>query len=249
MKYKGINTSNYNDMLNLYRDIKEQYKNESVIIDFIGKSADGQMNIMWQKEIVNKDAKIKEYAERVTNIEVKDIAQIIIDNFKMLRDKKELAIKEISVNSKLVDAQLHNMEEYKKRELNGEYISPELKIAIFDTIAEQRLERRKGQKDKQKIDILENYLSSYKSNFNTLSLENIIGLLGKNIENIESIDNKKYDVLTEKKAEELKIIKKVSYKNFKDRINKMKQLQKEYDKVYYDNSKMEIICYNKAKVC
>lgn len=44
-------------------------------------------------------------------------------------------------------------------------------------------------------------------------------------------------------------MKKVRYKDFKDRIRLTKELQKEYDKVYYDNSKMEITCYNKAKVC
>jgi hypothetical protein len=58
--------------------------------------------------------------------------------------------------------------------------------------------------------------------------------------------NAKVVPLTKEKAEELKIIKEIGYRNFRERINLMKQLQKSYDKVYHDDVKMKIVCYNKA---
>ncbi len=66
INYKGINTSSYKDMLKLYKDVKEEYKNESVTINFVGKTENGELRILFQKEIINKDTELKEYAKKVS---------------------------------------------------------------------------------------------------------------------------------------------------------------------------------------
>ncbi|NCI19780.1 hypothetical protein EJM73_09090 [Clostridium botulinum] len=249
LKYKGINTSNYNDMLNLYRDIKEQYKNESVIIDFIGKSADGELGILFQKKIINKDAELKERASKIQKMSLEEILENLINSFNILKEKKQFAIKNRDVYTKEIDIKLHIMED---KERNGEYVPPEEKIKVYDMIAKERVIRRNSKNDKFKLDNLRNSLQQFK-NINTnesLCINSIIEILQTNIESINKInlDSKKYN-LTYEKAEKLKIMKKVKYKNFKERIKLIAELKKEYQKVYYDDSKMEVICYNKAKAC
>ncbi|NFH40747.1 hypothetical protein [Clostridium sporogenes] len=248
IKYKGINTSSYNDMLNLYRDIKEQYKNESVIIDFIGKSSDGELGILFQKKIINKDAELKERASKIQKMSLEEILENLINGFNMLKEKKQFAIKDRDVYSKETDIKLHIME-VKKR--SGKYVSPEEKIEMYDIIAEERVRRRQAKEDKQKLDNLRNSFRLFKNveTKESLCIDNIINLLQTNIKSINKIDSKEYEPLIADKAEELKIMKKVKYKNFKERIRLIAELKKEYQKVYYDDSKMEVICYNKAKAC
>lgn len=244
INYKGINTSSYKDMLKLYKDVKEEYKNESVTINFVGQTENGELGILFQKKIINKDAKLKEEAEKVKNTSVQEILNQIIDNFNVLKEKRRIAIKNRDSYTKETDIRLHIIEDKLR---SNEYVSPEEKIAMYDRIAKERVIRRQAKNDKYKIDNLYNSFKQIGAKEN-LCVNDIIEILETNINIIDKIDSKKYN-LTESKAEELKIMKKVTYRNFKDRISKTKQLEKEYDKVYYDNSKMEIICYNKAKVC
>ncbi|MBD5589107.1 hypothetical protein [Clostridium botulinum] len=244
ISYKGINTSNWNDMLKLYRDIKEKYLDESVVIYFIGKTLDGQFKIIWHKEIINKDAELKEEAEEIANTSVQEVLNQIINNFNVLKEKRRIAIKNRDSYTKETDIRLHIMEDKLR---SNDYVSPEEKIAMYDRIAKERVIRRQAKNDKYKIDNLYNSFNQIGAKEN-LCVNDIIEILETNINIMDKIDSKKYN-LTESKAEELKIMKKVTYRNFKDRINKTKQLEKEFDKVYYDNSKMEITCYNKAKAC
>ncbi|MBN3376346.1 hypothetical protein CF087_21150 [Clostridium botulinum] len=244
LKYKGINTSNYNDMLNLYRDIKEQYKNESVIIDFIGKSADGQMDIMWQKEIVNKDAKIKEYAEKVVNTEIEDIIKDIYNSFKLLNDKRKYSNEQINIYNKKQDILLHKIEHF-----NNE-LGNEIKISIFDNIQAIRIQRRKLKEDLENLTNFNGMLCHYKNKVNKrLTTEQTEKILMTALESIQKIDNKEYTFLTDEKVEELKIMKEVRYKKQTERVKLMQQLKKEFDKIYCDESKMKIVCYNKARAC
>lgn len=243
INYKGINTSSYKDMLNIYKDVKEEYKNESVIIDFIGKTENGELGILFQKKIINKDAELKEYAEKVVNTEIEDIIKDIYNSFKLLNDKRKFTYEQIGIYNKKQDVLLHKIESFEND------LGDELKISIFDSLKELRECRRKLKNDINKCVAFNGMLCSCKEIEDKLTTEKMEEILQKSIESINKINNKQYEYLSDEKAEELKIVKRVSYKNFKDRVKKINQLQKEYQKVYYDNSKMEIICYNKAKVC
>lgn len=237
INYKGINTSNYKDMLKLYKDVKEQYKKESVTINFLGKTADGQLNIMFQKKIVNKDAENKEYAEKVINTEVEDIFQQIINNIKILNDKFKNSKNYQGILDKEINIKIHDIQNV------GKNVADSFKIKIYDEISDLENKRRFIKNNFQTIHSLKQKLQT-----KGLSLEKIQNMFQSKLNSIEKNKNKDYEILTDEKTEELKIMKKASYKNFKDRVNKIKELSKDYDKVYYDNSKMEIICYNKAKI-
>ncbi|HDK7314211.1 TPA: hypothetical protein PTV97_003347 [Clostridium botulinum] len=244
INYKGINTSNYNDMLNLYRDIKEKYQDESVIINFLGKTDKGELGILFQKKIINKDAELKEYAEKVVNTEIEDIIKDIYNSFKLLNDKRKYSNEQINICNKKQDILLHKIEHF-----NNE-LGNEIKISIFDNIQAIRIQRRKLKEDLENLTNFNGMLCHYENKVNKrLTTEQVEKILTKALESIQKINNKQYDFLTDEKVEELKIMKEVRYKKQTERVKLMQQLKKEFDKIYCDESKMKIICYNKAKVC
>ncbi|MBN3352018.1 hypothetical protein CF086_17120 [Clostridium botulinum] len=231
-------------MLKLYKDVKEEYKNESVTINFVGKTENGELRILFQKEIINKDTELKEYAKKVVNTNTEDIIKNIYSSFKMLNDKRKYNNEQISICDKEQDILLHKIEHFKNE------LGDELKISIFNKIQEIRIQRRKFKEDLDKCGKTNGKLCNYINQKNGgLTTEKFENLLEQILQSIINGNNKQYEFLTDEKVEEFKIMKKVRYKDFKDRIRLTKELQKEYDKVYYDNSKMEITCYNKAKVC
>jgi hypothetical protein len=43
------------------------------------------------------------------------------------------------------------------------------------------------------------------------------------------------------------VVKEVSFSNFKERMNLMKQLEPKYSKIIVDNDNNKLLCYNKSK--
>lgn len=238
INYKGINTSSYKDMLNLYRDVKEKYQDESVTIDFIGATDKGELGILFQKKIVTEDTALKEYAEKVTNIKVEDILQDIVYNIKLLNDKFEDSKKYQGVLDKKINNKMHDIQNV------GKNVASSFKIKIYDDISDLENERRFIKNNFQNILSLKQKLQA-----KGLSLEKIQNIFQSRLSYIENGEKIKYEILTDKKAEELKIMKKVKYKDFKERMNLTKQLEKEYSRIYHNDATMELICYNKAKAC
>jgi len=244
VSYKGINTSSYKDMLNLYKDVKEEYKKESVTIDFIGKTDKGELGILFQKKIVTEDAELKEYAEKVVNTEIEDIIKDIYNSFKLLNDKRKYSNEQINICNKKQDILLHKIEHF-----NNE-LGNEIKISIFDNIQAIRIQRRKLKEDLENLTNFNGMLCHYKNKVNKrLTTEQTEKILMTALESIQKIDNKEYTFLTDEKVEELKIMKEVRYKKQTERVKLMQQLKKEFDKIYCDESQMKIVCYNKARAC
>lgn len=245
INYKGINTSSYKDMLNLYRDVKEKYQDESVTIDFIGATDKGELGILFQKKIITEDTALKEYAEKVTNIKVEDIIKNIYSNFKMLNDKRKYSHEQISICDKEQDILLHKIECF-----NNELGNNEIKTSIFDNIQDIRIKRRRYKNDLDNCGKLNGKLYNYINQKNDrLTTDKTENLLSQVLESIQKTNNKQYDFLTDKKVEELKIMKEVRYKTQTERVKIMQKLKKEFDKIYCDESKMKIVCYNKARAC
>ncbi|HCL4455230.1 TPA: hypothetical protein N2D10_003257 [Clostridium botulinum] len=244
INYREINTSSYKDMLKIYKDVKEEYKNESVIIDFIGKTENGELGILFQKKIINKDAELKEYAEKVVNTEIEDIIKNIYNSFKLLNDKRKYSNEQINIYNKKQDVLLHKIEHF-----NNE-LENEMKISIFDNIQAIRIQRRKLKEDLENLTNFNGMLCHYKNKVNKrLTTEQVEKILITALESIQKINNKQYGFLTDEKVEELKIMKEVRYKKQTERVKLMQQLKKEFDKIYCDESKMKIVCYNKARAC
>ena len=60
------------------------------------------------------------------------------------------------------------------------------------------------------------------------------------------IDTEGFRYLNEKELDDMKIIKEIRYNSEKDRIHKIEQIRKKYDKIVVDDAKNTIICYNRG---
>lgn len=230
INYKGINTSNYKDMLNLYKEAKSNYINECVTIDFVGTNSEGEMRIFFTKKIESKSEETKE-----ENRSTKDMLINLADILNLLEKQKEKLSAKQGVLDKEEDKELHKIESFNEEIfINKEELIAE-KLKIFDNIKNIRKERRLN---KEEFGLI--------SCFN--QLKGTQGLKDKVNQIIKSFDiksNKKYQHLTDEKVEQFKIMKRIKYKTEKERMAIVKENLHKFNKVYYENG--EVICYNKAK--
>lgn len=222
IEYKGINTSNYKDMLSLYREVREQYKNESVTIDFVGISENGEMKVFFTKKIEVTGST----PDNNPNYEdiMKEISRISDMVIKKKNDLKSL----LGIQDKKENIFLHNIENL--RNLNDIE-----KINKFNELCEIRLKRRS----------IKNEISIYDSIRDRFSLQDtklnkIFASLDKKVANSNN-----YDITKDKKQ----MINEFPYKTFKEKIKLTKELSRKYDKVICDNEKMVIVCYNNCYKC
>lgn len=235
---ESVDSSSYKEMLGLYKVSKKQAKDDCISIKFIGVANDNEEKIFFEKQLITEDLEEKTEVEKLSQYECFDLIEKIVDDIEALGDKRSKIWSAIGAYNKKQDVILHEIES-SIEPTNFE------KIRIFDKLKEVREERRYAKNEK-------NVLDSY---FERLAEDNLILNHLKNVSG-DFIKRKKSHLievtakivpLTEQKAEELRIIKEIGYKNFKERVSLTKQLQKTYDKVYHDDIKMKLICYNKSR--
>lgn len=235
INYKGINTSNYKDMIKLYSDIKDEYSDKSATIDFVGISTCGELKVFWSKKIESKEETIETEELSSNNISIEDILTNIKANLELLIEKETIAYAKQGILDKQQDVELHRVENID----NGIFISEEEKtlekVKVFDSIQNIRKERR----------LNKNNISLNTNISNKINKKQIINDISSILGISEIANNKKYEYLTDKRAEEFSIVKKVKFRTERERISLTSQLQPKYSKVYYENG--EILCYNKAK--
>lgn len=227
--FKNINTSSYKEMLKIYTETKEQYKNESVTIDFVGVTPDEKMNVLFSKKIKSEDEENMNSFELIKDIYSKTL--LLQEKAKAISDKRGLIDKE------------KNIFEHKDIEfIDLNLLTDEYKIKAFDEYRRILLERR----------IIKNEESNIKSNIEYIDiiLNNITKIHNNTIKHL--VNNEKSTISAiNNEVPELKnkqIIKQYKYNNFKERINLMKQLEGKYDKVINDEVNKVLQCYNKSKV-
>jgi hypothetical protein len=223
----GINTSSYKEMLQLYKQTKEQYINESVTIDFMGVSDDGQINIFFSKKIVGQE-EIKENTKPI------DLIKNIQENLDLLIKKETKTKGELGVWNKKQDITLHRIENFNKANFKNQIEINNEKLNLFNNLEEIRLKRRAIKNDIKLFDLVESKIDIGKT---LESLNNIINQYNSYINKVE--------YLTDEKLEEKHIMKEVKYKNDKERLNLMKQLQGKYDRLQYSGG--IITCYNRSR--
>lgn len=226
LSYKGVNTESYKDMIKFYQDIKKQYINESVLIDFVGVNDNGELGVLFTKKIVTEETKQKELADKVANTRVEDILNDIKENIELLKARVEYCNGQRSVLDKQENIELHKIEHFHNKNWTPEEEILE-KIRVFDRLNNIRNARRIAKEDK-------------------LIGGQILGYFNMDELNKVKFDHRERAYLDEKKVVQLKIMQEFSYRNFKERINLMKRLEKKYRKVVVDEANMKIICYNNA---
>lgn len=234
INYNKQDKSKYRDMLELYKQTKEKFKDECVIIDFLGVEGDGELGILFQKKIVNdKESKIKTQADLVRNMPLSEVLDQMESLMKILEDKSSKSDERINVYNKRQDLLLHKVEGFKKAK-----VSNVGKLEVMDMLEDIRLKRRVIKNDVRVID-------DFKENNSMQIIKQAIFRSKLKIDSISKEDSE-MEYLTDEKIEQFKMMKEVTYKSFKERIVVMKRLQNRYNKVYYDDSTMVITCYNKA---
>jgi hypothetical protein len=233
-----VDKSNYKQMLDVYRIIKEQYKNDNVTIDFYGVDDKSTMKILYEKELGknnNTDIKVE------TSENVIDLCKQLNDICEKFNNKQEQITNQRAIFDKHQDLLLHKLENLKKKniyELNDQEKENILQIAI--NIQDIRLQRRET-KDEQRV------LQSMKD-------KKFINKLNQLNKQMNVFCSNKFDQLNQVKqhCRQGKInksmeYKEIPYKDFKERINIMKQMQQRFEQVRYDENKKIVFCYNNCK--
>lgn len=237
INYKGINTSSYKDMLNLYNEVKEKYSDRCVVIDFVGVGENGNLSVFWTKKIENRTEEETNKNEE-DNIDSKtsiELLSIIGESLEILKKRKSQCNARLGAIDKEQDIQLHKIESirYNKFETEEQIIAEKLKI--FDALEEIRIKRRYIKNEGQLLQsfVIPSKLESIECRINS-SIQKYDKLLKK--------DDKTY--LSSEKLSDLEVIKKVSYTTEKERLHFMKQLTPKYKKVTYADG--VITCYNRG---
>jgi hypothetical protein len=219
---EDINKSSYKEMLKVYNEVKELYEDKECDISFCGVGQDGNLGIMFTKECKKEKEKVKDFNYIVSLLEkVKKTYEVREDYVKTnygLLDKK-------------IDIILHKIEHS-----NEEY-SLENKVKDFDNIKDLRIQRRSIKEEQALQDIIRD--------------SNIMNTIKKILVHTEKL-NKKIETTKQRienrdeKVERNLQVQEFDYKNFKDRMRIMQEIQKQFNKITYDDNKKKIYAYNKC---
>ena len=236
INWKGINTNNYKEMLDVYRTTKDKYIDDVRVmkIDFIGLSNQGEMKIFFTKEFDNCKGKEE------LNKSVTELTNEIANNLQALKNKMHYHGKMIGALSKKRDEAMHNIENLKKlrdknRITEEEYM--QLKDENYKELEYSSIERRWHKVENENMQ----QLTNKNINGQKLNLTHLI-----NIFNSIEDDDKEYEYLTVHKMDKLKLYTEVKYTTDKDKGTKESRLKKKYSNVIIDDANNIIYAYNKA---
>lgn len=223
---REVDNTNYKEMISVYKDTKEQFKDVSCVIRFMGRTDDNEESM----EIFAKIVKSNTYYKKVDIGYELNIATVALNR---IQESIKDTFDNIGLTDKRISALSHN-----KIEGHAE-ATDEYKISIFDELQRLYEARRRLKNDNRKTTSIESLIKSSIGNLSiALSrINEIDNRIEDSIEQISVGSGKEYDKNN---------VKEYSYENFKDRMNMMKQLQPKYDKVVHDTARELICCYNKV---
>lgn len=232
-----ISSSSYKETLTTYNEIKETLQDKGAIkIEFQGITKDGEIGILFTKEceLIENTEDTEEVKEIRGFKEIfKDMHTLAIE----LKTKFQHDGEIINFKNKELDMYSHIIEDFDKNDFETEEEAILEQIRIFNAYQKLRNERRE-------IKCNIKYIKHISSTLNIKSTD----VLDKLIEGFKfKVNDEKYNGFTERKASELKIFKKVSFKNDVERVKLEKSLKPQFEKVMVDKETNTILCYNKAK--
>lgn len=223
---KNVDMTNFTVARDTYAKSKDIYtgKNETVTIELVGMMDNEIGNVIYSKqffrEIQEEDADLLKFTD--------DLVDNIKNSIETLMRKREYHTDLVCALNKKQDVILHNIE-------NISQFEDDRKLEIIKELEEVRKYRRFHKTEQKKLQILDVLinLSDINDLFNKVEIP---------------IDTEDYKYLNKSELDDMRIMKEVVYLNEKDRIHKMEQLRKKYDKIVVDAGKNIIICYNKGYV-
>jgi len=223
--YNEKDSRSYKQILDLYKETKKAYADEStcVKVNFCGITEDKNINILFTKEITNEeDLKIKENADAVKETSVSDITNNMIKLLDMMLEKHDKLNENLNVLNKKQDVELHKIEMIK-------HPTDAYKMELYNNIASIRKDRRTTKNELTLLGVC-----------NIKDIKNQI-LRTKKAENtMIKTENK----IINNGLEDYVFVKEIKYRSSKELAKLMIELNEKYDKVYEDQSDMSISCYN-----
>lgn len=222
---KNVDMSSFLIARQVYGKTKDRYinKNEDITIELVGITLEGEIgNAIYSKtfvrEVANEDKELL--------LETDEIVDNIKHSLELLIRKREYHTNMVCALNKKQDVILHNIE-------NIGDMDDSIKLNTIKELEEVRKYRRFNKTEEKKLKTLD-----------------IVVDLGKVDELFRRvtlpIDTEGFRYLNEKELDDMKIIKEIRYNSEKDRIHKMEQIRKKYDKIVVDDAKNTIICYNRG---
>lgn len=234
ISYNKYDPTNYKDMIQLYKETKEQFKNNCVLIDFNGITQDGEIGILFRKENKTEDLEIKKEADTVEQMSIIEILKNLENIINILGKKQEKENNNINIYTKKRDVINHKVETMDKINLSSEE-----KILLIEKL---HIVSKKRRKAKENTEIINTFTNLQKIQ----GIRKAINVTKQKIQEIEGREEKS-EFLADDKVKKYRIMEEVKYKNFKERTRLINKLKYKYNKIYYDDSRMVVICYNKAK--
>lgn len=221
---KNVDMTNFSVARETYNKTKDKYmnKNEDIMIELVGINSENKIgNVIYSKsyfrEISNMDKELL--------LETDDIMDNIKHSLKLLTRKREYHSEMVCALNKKQDVILHNIE-------NIGDMDDSIKLKTIKELEEVRKYRRFNKTEEKKLQTVD-----------LVDLEKVVELFKQARLKVYPED---FKYLNEKELDDRKIIKEIKYNSDKDKIHKIEQFCKKYDKIVVDNAKNMIICYNKG---
>ena len=140
IRYNGVNTSNYKDMIKVYKDTKETHENDGKVesISFVGISSTGELNVFWQKNIdipcddINKDCR--------------EVVREILDRVELLKSQKSYHSKMVHKYERQRDIIYHMIENSNNNQFDDLQNEIDYKVDMFNKL-NQVAQMRRNSKD------------------------------------------------------------------------------------------------------
>ena len=230
-----VDNTSYKEMLKVYNEIKDTYKDKNCDIEFCGSSENGCFDVMFTKEYKNT-IDIKEiektniYGEETTEELIESLNNIMMS----LKERKEYLPNFMGMLDKKTDVYLHQLE---NKETLG--LSDTELLKLCDEISAARIQRR-NLKSEISLSCIVNHSKIIDN------IDNLIKSTGIKLNKIEMIHENIDNTL--KNGGTIKSLKidEFQYKNFEDRMRIMKQIQSSHERVTYDIGKKMVYGYKKC---
>ena len=233
------NNKSFRDMRKLYKETKDQFKNECVTIEFVGITEDGQNNLFFSKDFLNEDLKIKQEAQEFKSKTSQDLFQDLIKITNEILKRRDGALGEElgavekmkSINEHIMEA---GMEDARSR------------LITYAKLQECFVQRRHL---KNEIKLMDSVFGVLNTKYDLKTFASLIQTsMISHEQQVVKINEKIADNnMTLENTDKFKVFKEVSFRNYKEKFKLVDQLKKEYRKVIVDDANMKLLCYNNSR--
>lgn len=225
----GYSTSSYEEMKRLYDKVKAEISSKNCKMALLGVDFRGNNKCILEDDFT----KVDDEEQKIYETSFVEYANQIADLLKKMRMKRDYHYQTLDATSKKDSIIDHRIETFKEKKWPSKEEEVNEKLAIFAMAEEIKQERRLHKNEleildqiKDKVDLKEMYEA-----FNSVSA-----------------NEKRFRYLDDKLVKNLNIITEVYYSTERDRIKKVRKLEKKYGKIKNDAKNRKLICYNKCKI-